>query len=54
MIKFCSVLGDNIFYGQYFVKALNTAKKFTNGATVFLIRCKNPNQFAVIELSAKK
>lgn len=47
----CLVLGDNVFYGQYFSsvleKATAQAKKF--GAAIFGYPVKNPKEFGVVE-----
>jgi glucose-1-phosphate thymidylyltransferase len=42
------ILGDNIFYGTDFGKALNN-EEFIEGGKVFAIRDKNPSQSAVVE-----
>lgn len=46
----CLILGDNIFYGQNFVKQLNKANSIKNGAIVFGYPVKNPKSFGVLEL----
>ena len=43
------VLGDNIFYGQYFSDLLLSACKRKSGATVFGYKVKNPEIFGVVE-----
>ena len=47
----CLVLGDNVFYGQYFSSVLEKAKaqaeKF--GAAIFGYPVKNPKEFGVVE-----
>lgn len=43
------VLGDNIFYGQYFSKHLKAASSEANGATVFGYHVKDPERFGVVE-----
>ena len=47
----CLVLGDNVFYGQYFSTLLNNAKKQaeTKGASIFGYPVKNPREFGVVE-----
>lgn len=43
------VLGDNIFYGQYFTQNLKTAAAKFNGATIFGYQVKDPERFGVVE-----
>jgi len=43
------ILGDNIFYGQNFVKILEKVNKRGRGATVFGYYVKNPQQYGVVE-----
>lgn len=43
------VLGDNIFYGQYFSDMLRNAATKTKGATVFGYRVQDPERFGVVE-----
>ena len=43
------VLGDNIFYGQYFSDLLLSACKRKSGATVFGYKVKDPERFGVVE-----
>tara|TARA_B100000242_G_scaffold264368_1_gene211853 strand:+ start:353 stop:1225 length:873 start_codon:yes stop_codon:yes gene_type:complete len=50
----CLVLGDNIFYGQYFLQSLLKAKNLKEGATVFTYKVSNPSDFAVIEFNKNK
>ncbi len=47
----CLVLGDNVFYGQFFSKTLEDAKKQVEngGAAVFGYPVKNPREFGVVE-----
>ena len=47
----CLVLGDNVFYGQYFSSLLSSAMKQaeTVGAAVFGYPVKNPREFGVVE-----
>lgn len=44
------VLGDNMFYGQSFGKALTKATERQNQATVFGYYVKNPIEYGVIEI----
>ena len=48
------VLGDNIFYGQFFYNSLLNAKKNKNVATLFLYRVKDPSNFGVAELNSNQ
>lgn len=43
------VLGDNIFYGQYFSDTLAKVKKQMNGATIFGYYVKDPHAYGVVE-----
>ena len=43
------ILGDNLFYGQYFSDHLKSAIAKKNGATVFGYRVKDPERFGVVE-----
>lgn len=43
------VLGDNIFYGQYFSDMLRKAASKSKGATVFGYRVHDPERFGVVE-----
>lgn len=43
------VLGDNIFYGQNFVKLLRKADLLTNGATLFAHHVQDPERYGVVE-----
>ena len=47
----CLVLGDNVFYGQYFSKLINDAKNQieNGGAVVFGYPVANPTEFGVVE-----
>ena len=45
----CLILGDNIFYGQYFTDHLRSANNQTQGATVFGYHVSDPERFGVIE-----
>lgn len=50
----CLVLGDNVFYGQYFSSILEKAKNQaeTYGATIFGYPVKNPREFGVVEFDS--
>ena len=52
--KVCLILGDNIFYGQYFYESLVKAQNQIKGATVFTYKVNNPSEFAVAEFSKNK
>jgi len=43
------VLGDNIFYGNGFVKHLRNAAQLTDGATVFGYYVEDPERFGIVE-----
>ncbi len=45
----CLILGDNIFYGQDFVRQLKDASKLREGAIVFGYPVKDPRSFGVVE-----
>ncbi|MCL1881181.1 MAG: glucose-1-phosphate thymidylyltransferase RfbA [Oscillospiraceae bacterium] len=47
--RVCLVLGDNVFYGQSFSKALVQALENKDGATIFGYPVKNPRDFGVME-----
>ena len=49
----CLVLGDNVFYGQDFVKRLKRAKNNKDGATLFAYHVTNPEDFGVIIFDKK-
>jgi glucose-1-phosphate thymidylyltransferase len=44
------VLGDNIFYGDRFRELLQTARRLSEGATVFGYYVKDPERYGVVEL----
>ncbi len=48
----CLVLGDNIFYGHDFSKALIQASSHESGATVFAYRVTDPERYGVVEFDA--
>ena len=43
------VLGDNIFYGQYFTSILESAVAREQGATIFAYHVNDPERFGVVE-----
>lgn len=47
----CLVLGDNVFYGQYFTTLLDNAMQQAeaSGAAIFGYPVKNPGEFGVVE-----
>lgn len=45
----CLILGDNIFYGQYFTENLRSANAQDSGATVFGYHVSDPERFGVVE-----
>jgi len=45
----CLILGDNIFYGSYLTKYLNTAKNRDKGATIFGYPVNDASAFGVVE-----
>jgi glucose-1-phosphate thymidylyltransferase len=49
----CLILGDNIFYGQYFTENLRSASAQQSGATVFGYHVSDPERFGVVEFDAK-
>jgi glucose-1-phosphate thymidylyltransferase len=51
--KVCLVLGDNIFYGQSFIKILQNAVAREYGATVFGYQVKDPERFGVVEFDSE-
>jgi glucose-1-phosphate thymidylyltransferase len=50
----CLVLGDNIFFGHDFAKALRTAADRTRGATVFAYAVQDPERYGVVEFDANR
>jgi glucose-1-phosphate thymidylyltransferase len=46
------VLGDNLFYGHDFVKALQVANACTEGAVIFGYHVVNPSAYGVVEFAA--
>jgi len=45
----CLILGDNIFYGQGFIKMLQQAKMIETGACIFGYCVKDPRAYGVVE-----
>ena len=45
----CLILGDNVFFGQYFTDILQRTKRELTGATIFGYAVKNPKEFGVVE-----
>jgi glucose-1-phosphate thymidylyltransferase len=50
----CLALGDNIFFGHDFVKAMQTAASRTTGATVFAYAVNDPERYGVVEFDADR
>lgn len=50
----CLILGDNIFFGQYFTELLRNIVENNKGATVFGYRVKDPERFGVVEFDDNK
>lgn len=50
----CLVLGDNIFYGQHFSQALQSAVARTQGATIFAYQVKDPERFGIVAFDDKQ
>ncbi|MFA0467818.1 glucose-1-phosphate thymidylyltransferase RfbA [Vibrio breoganii] len=50
----CLILGDNIFFGQYFTQLLRNIVETNEGATVFGYRVKDPERFGVVEFDENK
>jgi glucose-1-phosphate thymidylyltransferase len=50
----CLALGDNIFYGHDFVKALRRAALDPHGATVFAYPVLDPERYGVVEFNADR
>ena len=46
------ILGDNIFYGEGLVEALNSAWQQKDGATIFAYYVKEANRYGVVEIGA--
>jgi glucose-1-phosphate thymidylyltransferase len=50
----CLALGDNIFFGHDFVKAMQQAASRTDGATVFAYAVNDPERYGVVEFDADR
>jgi glucose-1-phosphate thymidylyltransferase len=50
----CLALGDNIFFGHDFVKALQHAAVQTSGATVFAYPVHDPERYGVVEFDENR
>ncbi len=48
----CLILGDNLFYGDQLVSALENAEKLTSGANIFAYRVKDPERYGVVSFDA--
>lgn len=46
------VLGDNLFYGQGFIKQLQRVAASTHGATIFGYHVKDPGRYGIVEFSS--
>lgn len=50
----CLALGDNIFFGHDFVKAMQSASAHTTGATVFAYAVADPERYGVVAFDANR
>ncbi len=50
----CLALGDNIFFGHDFVKAMQTAASRASGATVFAYAVNDPERYGVVAFDADR
>jgi glucose-1-phosphate thymidylyltransferase len=50
----CLALGDNIFFGHDFVKAMQQAAARTEGATVFAYAVQDPERYGVVAFDADR
>jgi glucose-1-phosphate thymidylyltransferase len=50
----CLVLGDNIFFGHDFAKALRSASERSEGATVFAYAVQDPQRYGVVEFDDQR
>jgi glucose-1-phosphate thymidylyltransferase len=46
------ILGDNIFYGSYFISSLKRAMTINKGAMIFGYYVNNPSEFGVVEFDS--
>jgi glucose-1-phosphate thymidylyltransferase len=49
----CLILGDNLFYGQDFLKSISTKIQSLNGALIFGYQVKSPREFGIVEFDSK-
>ncbi len=49
----CLILGDNLFYGQYFSDILRKATSLEKGASLLCYHVNNPEDFGVVEFNQK-
>ena len=52
--KVCLLLGDNFFFGQGLIDALNMGKKINKGAFFYAYYVKNPSDYAVLNFKRDK
>lgn len=52
--RVCLILGDNIFYGQDFVRQLNNASQLKKGAYIFGYPVKDARSFGVVEFDKNR
>ncbi|AFQ45933.1 glucose-1-phosphate thymidylyltransferase RfbA [Desulfosporosinus meridiei] len=52
--RVCLILGDNIFYGQDFVRLLNKASELKKGAYIFGYPVKDARSFGVVEFDKNR
>jgi glucose-1-phosphate thymidylyltransferase len=50
----CLALGDNIFFGHDFVKAMQSANSQSSGATVFAYAVADPERYGVVEFDTNR
>jgi glucose-1-phosphate thymidylyltransferase len=48
----CLILGDNLFYGQDFLKSISTKIQSLNGALIFGYQVKSPREFGIVEFDS--